>query len=529
MQLNSEAKISQLPDELMGQILFVLRDMALAAPNWGIYGDWDKWVCVTHVCHRWREIALSLPLLWDHIHPCREDATATWLARSGTALLDVQYTCNLSGWPLPLALQHLPRIRSLAAEIDDDTFDTDFTWSGLPAPHLQRLFVAFEHPSLPTSMPEDLFRLGNLPSLRNLSIYGGSWYWMTAPLPETLVEMEFTFCPSWCERGMGARALAVLGRLSKLERLDITDDNSGDFSRDSLGEMTDFPHISLPSMRIFKYEGAPFVCLYLLDRITLPSSCKLTLSATACRSTQERADELVTLFNRAVILRGPAVTAVSLSFSDVFRFRMCFWKTDSPPDLPLSSTSADIDFGCHDYMDRELYPSFTRGILMYDVVGRFALHGVRTLQISHIQHYAELLDFRRILGLMPNIERMLIEEWNISGVLSILPTRLADDSDQFFLPNLRELVLEGVCFPAHSGTREGSQHLIYFLDRLKARRERGVGISSLVLRRCRHLITPLVEAMRAEVGTLEWDGKMIFHPFESAIIDRVEEYVSEGR
>jgi hypothetical protein len=60
---NQLVPISRLPPETLATI-FVF----LSASAWNERAVHLKWICVAHVCHRWREIALNYPRFWSHIN-----------------------------------------------------------------------------------------------------------------------------------------------------------------------------------------------------------------------------------------------------------------------------------------------------------------------------------------------------------------------------------------------------------------------------------------------------------------------------
>ncbi len=59
---NALAPISRLPPETLAEIFSLLFSADASE-----YSPYMKGIRVTHVCHRWREVALSSPHLWNHI------------------------------------------------------------------------------------------------------------------------------------------------------------------------------------------------------------------------------------------------------------------------------------------------------------------------------------------------------------------------------------------------------------------------------------------------------------------------------
>src|SRR6266705_546725 len=61
---NALPPISRLPPETLAEIFSLFPFSAVA------FGDvsYMEWIRVTHICHRWREVALHSPHLWNHIN-----------------------------------------------------------------------------------------------------------------------------------------------------------------------------------------------------------------------------------------------------------------------------------------------------------------------------------------------------------------------------------------------------------------------------------------------------------------------------
>ncbi|KAJ7932326.1 hypothetical protein B0H13DRAFT_1523001, partial [Mycena leptocephala] len=73
---------------------------------------------LSHVCRRWRNLALSLPRLWRAIklnigrepHPQQLDLLRTWLGRSGSHLLSIELSYRNTSTPSILMDHHVGRV-----------------------------------------------------------------------------------------------------------------------------------------------------------------------------------------------------------------------------------------------------------------------------------------------------------------------------------------------------------------------------------------------------------------------------------
>ncbi|KAI0316948.1 hypothetical protein OF83DRAFT_1172418 [Amylostereum chailletii] len=204
---NTLTFIGCLPDEILAHIFHHLSAMEVPRSSYKPKpppGQAIGWILVTHVCRRWREVALHNPALWSSVN---FDLGSTWAQemarRSKHSPLNVEslFGLQLSGVP-PGALEivrehtwHLrhvqfyasykqmqpiitalsveaPQLRTLALTVDSSTAEPSDADVPLPqflggsAPHLRTL-----HLSIPT-LP--LLSAGFLPScLTTLHLQGG--------------------------------------------------------------------------------------------------------------------------------------------------------------------------------------------------------------------------------------------------------------------------------------------------------------------------------------------------------------------
>ena len=101
LRRNALAPISCLPPETLAAIFSFLslpRDHVRIRT--GDEEDNLAWLRVTHVCHRWREIALNQPRFWSHIdfNALTLDGVMEVLSRSKMAPLEVQADLTYTHW-----------------------------------------------------------------------------------------------------------------------------------------------------------------------------------------------------------------------------------------------------------------------------------------------------------------------------------------------------------------------------------------------------------------------------------------------
>jgi len=83
---NALAPISRLPPETLAEIFSLLSFSADDSES----VPYLAWIRVTHVCHRWHEIAIYSPYLWSHINFTRGDTC--WSHRDTRPGKDVALT-----------------------------------------------------------------------------------------------------------------------------------------------------------------------------------------------------------------------------------------------------------------------------------------------------------------------------------------------------------------------------------------------------------------------------------------------------
>ena len=100
-------------------------------------------------------------------------------------------------------------------------------------------------------------------------------------------------------------------------------------------------------------------------------------------------------------------------------------------------------------------------------------------------------------------------DWTLEALLLLLPSRRSNgivssaivsaDEEELFLPRLRHLRLRDVYFAARPHTQDDETYLVYWMDRLRVRRERGGGLETLKLQHCYNVTEELVR----EIGCSE--------------------------
>ena len=89
---NAARPINRIPGETLANVfLFLLREVPpIHTPEYTTARLFHEWiVCVTHVCHHWRETALMFPSLWSTIDVTRPEVVDAFTSRSGSLPLHI--------------------------------------------------------------------------------------------------------------------------------------------------------------------------------------------------------------------------------------------------------------------------------------------------------------------------------------------------------------------------------------------------------------------------------------------------------
>lgn len=192
---------------------------------------------ISHVCHLWREVALSLPRFWSDFAVTDAELTEVMLARSKQAPLDVRLypSCSLKV-PVQRVLGQLHRIRFLSFTTRPSLKLRSYI-VGHSAPLLQsltysvgpRLYYDTDDEELSDEEAFDdtaagtVFDHVDMPALRDLTLKNSNRPWSSPLLKPTLTKLSWVESP----RGTASKdcpipdVLRVLSSMPLLEELNL--------------------------------------------------------------------------------------------------------------------------------------------------------------------------------------------------------------------------------------------------------------------------------------------------------------------
>ncbi|OJT13736.1 hypothetical protein TRAPUB_9736 [Trametes pubescens] len=262
------------------------------------YSPYYKWMNVSRVCIRWREIALDCSSLWTWL---ALDQRACWdfpkmvIERARTFPLDVMISItnpyihcspcmdmedhiHRAGLALDLLADLVPRIRELVLFVDKD--EPDGTWKSLTEPAELLEYLRIEaHDYLRYSMdatgpavaalPTVLFA-SKTPRLHSLAVVGFDFELTNSLLHPGLRHLEITacLCGTFGQQSNLGDFLVALRRLPHLETLKV------DWSVKALA-VDSFEPVQLRELKLLRLSVNPITSKFFLDHLRLPRNASV--------------------------------------------------------------------------------------------------------------------------------------------------------------------------------------------------------------------------------------------------------------
>lgn len=258
-ELNSLVPIGVLPPELLVE---VFRHCQAEGSR--------RWLHVTHVCKRWREVALGSPGLWASFACFELEWTRASISRSRECSLHVELNFVwYDSWTkddiiklLALLFEHGNRIRSLriAGSYHPDLTDTLLDIFPLSCPLLETLYVEYAGAAFLNTV--------EMPSLKQLSTYPVAPALdspvLRSPLTHLTIDAPYYATLVTPDIRLMIRNLETLENLSLSKLCHATPSHA------------ETP-ISLPRLCYLRLSGDGGNCAYVLKRLVFPSSTRLHL------------------------------------------------------------------------------------------------------------------------------------------------------------------------------------------------------------------------------------------------------------
>ncbi|KAJ3550566.1 hypothetical protein NM688_g5041 [Phlebia brevispora] len=299
IHLNTLAPIFSLPPELLGAVFYnYATDLKRARNSY-------PWMHLLHVCHHWREVAFSTPMLWTMIRTIKPEIVNFQLAHAATMPLTVTIPNDLScdayhDGILERLLLELPRIRKLRYFMRRGFESLAWENAQADAPMLEDLELEFGENSWYERRPLPGFKDMALPKLGILRFIGDEHVSIETVLSVVRPTLTMLELNRWSTHQMKELVL-ILATLPGLKvfrcamyyRKDEEDEHS---------EAPEPPHVALPHLsELYLYDpsmGAATISL--LNKVTIPYDCiiQLELNNTYCPFTPWRVARIVNYVRR---------------------------------------------------------------------------------------------------------------------------------------------------------------------------------------------------------------------------------------
>lgn len=485
---------TKLPPEILSAVFHHTKNGCRAG-----YMSNIQWVrCVSHVCRRWRSIALSDPSLWTEGFPMNAEAVQMFLKRSKNLPIVIDKKIASKMLPLPqfqhLILSFMERARALYVDVPNTSKDISIILKALQInmPRLEILDLSFSEPwprwatTLPTPAGSDIPipKPENLKHVQILKLRGCWFDW-------DRVEARNLTMLCLCDLPPGSgSSLEQIFRILKhspgLQNLHLTKVARDETPSSSPSvPLVDFSLSQLKCLELV--ETGSFIVRALVNPAVLWGLERVTLEF----ATDNKHVLKETLLSATNLLKQKSVSIIRARSYDHFRRRFFSCSLNSDSDNGRrSSLSFSSSWEKSDDLEMDL-PQ-----ILFSCMKLINLGGLLKLDCSLDRKLSEQW-WRDVLGLAHSLEVLRIEDWSLRDLIFALRPRVAGDSrgkadvaqskagisrerSAFLSPSLAKLTMLHVRNPVHRRSSSG-QLLRQLADCMESRNSCGAELITLAI------------------------------------------------
>ncbi|KAM5532797.1 hypothetical protein V8D89_013516 [Ganoderma adspersum] len=514
--LNILTHINYLPTEILAQILVTyVRDHYHSATS-----QWDKsaltrpkWIKLTHVCRHWRDVAMNTPRFWSHVYVRRPKTFSALLPLSKSSPLyidlDLGGTIGADGkaWDSAIELigQHSHRLcefRYIATSKQVRLLSEKLSH---PMPLLEKLVLSHCVSKVRGVDPLRLLpATGHAPRLLHLEIYHLPVMWTDPVFCPTLTTLIVVGDES--PRSAGPRIGTSEQFLDALQAMapslvHLTLDNCLPRFQPAASEPPPATRpIALPSLQHLKVGAITDDCVFLMDRLSMNPTAKVTVTALGVAGIPHLVEILSAHVSRTAPLLAlhmffPGITSWSVNIvgqgdvTDMARIRL---------DLTLRTSHLD------DRFDRPLTAVLRAAKTLFS--------HVKTLYTS--SGHERDIGWERLFMRTPSLQILDIKGHPGSGFLKALcnvQRKKKGESSRWVVPlrRLCELRLHDGRFrqaPIWGHKRSSGEFFDQLLDWVILRCNYKVPLRRMGISECKYATAKDVNRLREIVVDVEWDG-----------------------
>ncbi|KAF5325340.1 hypothetical protein D9619_010086 [Psilocybe cf. subviscida] len=345
---NTYADISMLPQELLVDIFLLVQSNS----------PLKNWHQITHVCQRWRDTAVSTPILWTKPPTRHHNYTILMLERSKTANLNIFLESQISTATLSSILSHIGRVHTLKMSLTTRALIDvcgRLIASGHMLSHLEGLDI--KHSSQWHSTTVDWTFLSILirqsSSLRSIRLSLVTFDWQMLA-PSNLASLHLIQI-GLVEKISGKTLLDTLGKMPCLQHLALDlDDLLLPQNPPYTGEVDKIALLHLRSLDIIDYKR-PHIP-YLLSHLLLPKLNSFKIATFRVRDGQGYSSDSLAAITTTIANGDFRVSGALLVERNHLRIS-AFGEVFVDIRLPRA-TNGEYEIRCTQQLLRQIAPSF---------------------------------------------------------------------------------------------------------------------------------------------------------------------------
>lgn len=461
--------------------------------------DTFRWarINLTHVCARWRAVALDHAPLWAHIQSedDRRGIVPVLFARSKQAPLYINFNVwqrRLSAEAIGLMKANLARVRVLDLICPGDVMDGFISMLAIPAPELEQLtvmehqsFARTEHKPIRNS---DSFLGAHFPKLRTLTAATVNIDW-TSSIFYDLKSLEYLDLtnhlarPEWAD----CKLAEMLNQCLALKELKL---------RNLLPDMNDVA-ISLPRLHRLDLFGCIAACSSFSAHLGLPviQHIRVGLDYANEALPYRHSDDILTTFSKLIFSAENTLMSFVVSCTlEYFDIEIKAARTNSTfTESTAERFQVTVTTPGAFHLDH-------RGLLENTIKAWKMMEpevAIRTLNITH-RHPTPPELYATLLALLPTVRTLRVVGPNGRSLVCMICEY--EGSQKLYLPCLQELAVDDVPY-AYLLERNGSWTPCYryLIEALGERKLAAVPVHTLRLRSYGREEPATMDALRAAV------------------------------